>query len=464
MMLCPSVVMAMHESGMTDDSMQVSGVVVDAAGQPVVGAFVLEKGTSNATMTDLDGKFSINVPVGGILEVSSIGYVTQEVSVTGNVNISVTLETDNQLLDEVVVVGYGTQKKVNLTGAVSVIKADDLKDRSALSASKMLQGSVPGLNITNRSGRPGQSATVNIRGLNSINGGSPLILIDGVEGDLERVNPADIESISVIKDASSAAIYGAAGSFGVILVTTKVGADQDGKPVVRYSGRGGFTSPTTSTSFETRGYYSVYLNNLFYSSYAGVPYAPYSDEDMMELWIRKDDKTENPTRPWIVVTNKNGRDVYNYYANTDWYHHIFNDIKPTTSHSISFSGGTKKVQYMISGSYNLETGTFRVNPDKFSKYNLRSKLSFDVTNWLNISNNTSFYSSNYDYPGQAGINNSFRKSMLHALASYERTAHPYPCDSDRAHPSQIRQYYYDYPQKSPTFAGYKGGTHKTRPL
>ena len=408
----------MHESGMTDDSMQVSGVVVDATGQPVVGAFVLEKGTSNATMTDLDGKFTINVPVGGILEVSSIGYVTQEVPVTGNVNISVTLETDNQLLDEVVVVGYGTQKKVNLTGAVSVIKADDLKDRSALSASKMLQGSVPGLNITNRSGRPGQSATVNIRGLNSINGGSPLILIDGVEGDLERVNPADIESISVIKDASSAAIYGAAGSFGVILVTTKVGADQDGKPVVRYSGRGGFTSPTTSTSFETRGYYSVYLNNLFYSSYAGVPYAPYSDEDMMELWIRKDDKTENPARPWIVVTNKNGRDVYNYYANTDWYHHIFNDIKPTTSHSISFSGGTKKVQYMISGSYNLETGTFRVNPDKFSKYNLRSKLSFDVTNWLNISNNTSFYSSNYDYPGQAGINNSFRKSMLHALASY----------------------------------------------
>ena len=213
MMLCPSEVMAMHESGMTDDSMQVSGVVVDAAGQPVVGAFVLEKGTSNATMTDLDGKFTINVPVGGILEVSSIGYVTQEVPVTGNVNISVTLETDNQLLDEVVVVGYGTQKKVNLTGAVSVIKADDLKDRSALSASKMLQGSVPGLNITNRSGRPGQSATVNIRGLNSINGGSPLILIDGVEGDLERVNPADIESISVIKDASSAAIYGAAGSF-----------------------------------------------------------------------------------------------------------------------------------------------------------------------------------------------------------------------------------------------------------
>lgn len=398
------------------------GIVKDAIA-PIVGAVVMVEGdNSNAAVTGLDGEFEIRAKEGSRLNVTILGYNDANIILGAKTSgLEIVLTEDSQLLDEVVVVGYGTAKKVNLTGAVSVVKADDLQDRSALSASKMLQGSVPGLNITSRSGRPGQSASINIRGLNSINGGSPLVLIDGAEGDLERVNPADIESISVIKDASSAAIYGAKGSFGVILITTKSGADKDGKAVVRYSGRFGFTTPTTSTDYETRGYYSVYLNNKFYSAYAGVPYAPYSDEDMMELWARRNDVVENPMRPWVVVSNKNGLDVYNYYANTDWYHHIFNDVKPTTSHSISFSGGNDKVKYMISGSYNMETGTFRMDPDKFSKYNIRSKVSFDVTDWLNISNNTSFYTSDYNYPGRSGVNNSIRISQLHALASYPVT-------------------------------------------
>lgn len=422
MLLCLNTFSAFATQGgaVSSDPTPVNGVVLDQAGQPVVGAFVLEKGTSNGTMTDLDGKFSLNVPSDGVLEITSMGYETQEIAVGGQSFFNVTMKEDSQLLEEVVVVGYGTTKKVNLTGAVSVIKADELKDRTALSASKMLQGSVPGLNITNRSGRPGQSSTINIRGLNSINGGEPLILIDGVEGDLERINPQDIESISVLKDAASAAIYGARASFGVILVTTKVGADKDGKPVVRYSGRAGFTSPTTSTEYETRGYYAVYWSDYFMKTYSGVPYTQgyYTDADMMELWIRRNDKTENPRRPWVVVDNRNGVDVYNYYANTDWYHHLFNDIKPTTSHSISFTGGTEKVKYMLSGSYNMERGIFRVSPDVFQKFNFRSKVSFDVTKWLNISNNTSFYSSKYNYPGRSGVNNSIRMTEVHALASY----------------------------------------------
>ena len=406
----------------TDKEQLYTGFVRDAIA-PIIGAVVMVDGdSSTAVITGSDGGFAIRAKEGSMLNVSILGYNNANIVLDSKVNgIDIVMTEDTQLIDEVVVVGYGTAKKVNLTGAVSVVKADALQDRTALSASKMLQGSVPGLNITSRSGRPGQSATINIRGLNSINGGSPLVLIDGAEGDLERINPADIESISVIKDASSAAIYGAKGSFGVILITTKSGADKDGKAVVRYSGRVGFTTPTTSTDYETRGYYSVYLNNKFYSAYAGVPYAPYSDEDMMELWARRNDVVENPMRPWVVVSNKNGLDVYNYYANTDWYHHIFNDLKPTTSHSISFSGGTEKVKYMISGSYNMETGTFRINPDKFSKYNIRSKVSFDVTKWLNISNNTSFYSSSYNYPGRSGVNNSIRIAQLHALASYPAT-------------------------------------------
>ena len=420
---CFLTVNAQTDGGTAGSRVPVSGIVVDQASQPIVGAFVLQKGTSNGTMTDVDGKFSIQLPAGASFEVSSIGYLTQEIAVGDKSYFVVTLAEDAELLEEVVVVGYGTTKKVNLTGAVSVVKADDLKDRTALSASKMLQGSVPGLNITNRSGRPGQSSTINIRGLNSINGGEPLVLIDGVEGDLERINPADIESISVLKDASSAAIYGARASFGVILVTTKEGADKDGKPVVRYSGRAGFTAPTTSTQYETRGYYSVYLTDYFMKTYSGTPYTSgmYTDADMMELWARRYDKTENPARPWVVVDNRNGVDVYNYYANTDWYHHFFNDIKPTTSHSISFTGGTDRVKYMLSGSYNMERGVFRINPDTFNKFNFRSKVSFDVTKWLNIANNTSFYSSNYTYPGRSGVNNSFRSMEVHALASYPTT-------------------------------------------
>ena len=422
MLLCLNTFSAFATQGeaVSSDPAPIKGVVLDQAGQPVVGAFVLEKGTSNGTMTDLDGKFSLNVPSDGVLEITSMGYETQEIAVGGKSFINVTMKEDSQLLEEVVVVGYGTTKKVNLTGAVSVIKADELQDRTALSASKMLQGSVPGLNITNRSGRPGQSSTINIRGLSSINGGEPLVLIDGVEGDLERINPQDIESISVLKDAASAAIYGARASFGVILVTTKVGADKDGKPVVRYSGRAGFTTPTTSTEYESRGYYSVYWTDYFMNTYAGTPYTNglYTEADMMELWIRRNDKTEDPRRPWVVVDNRNGVDVYNYYANTDWYHYLFNDIKPTTSHNISFTGGNDKVKYMLSGAYNMEKGVFRINPDTFQKFNFRSKVSFDVTKWLNISNNTSFYSSNYTYPGRSGVNNSIRMSEVHALASY----------------------------------------------
>ena len=418
MMLCPSEVMAMHESGMTDDSMQVSGVVVDAAGQPVVGAFVLEKGTSNATMTDLDGKFTINVPVGGILEVSSIGYVTQEVSVTGNVNISVTLETDNQLLDEVVVVGYGTQKRVNLTGAIATVSSKNLENRTSPSLTHMLQGSVPGLNVTTTSGRPGNSASINIRGVNSINGGNPLVLVDGAEGDLAKVNPNDVESISVVKDASAAAIYGARASAGVIIVTTKSGKSEGGKATVRYSGRFGWTEPTTSTEFETRGYYSVYLNDLFHYSKNGTNYTTYTKEDMEQLWIRRNDKVENPERPWVMIDKRDGRDTYVYYANTDWYHELFKDTHPTQQHSLSLSGGSEHVRYFISGAYNYEEGVFRKNTDKMNKINFRAKFDFDINKYMKFSNNTSYYRYSYFYPGFSSVNTAFSLMTVHALASY----------------------------------------------
>ena len=401
----------------------VRGRVIDPSGEPVPGAGVFVKGTRNGVSTDFDGRFSIEAEPGAVLTIASLGYKEREVTVGRSSVVNVTLEEETELLNELVVVGYGTQKKANLTGAVSVVKADDLKDRSALDVGHMLQGSVPGLNVTSSSGRPGEAATLNIRGRNSINGGSPLVLIDGVEGNIQYINPADVETISVIKDAAAAAIYGAKGSAGVILVTTKNGsADKDGKATVHYSGRAGFTAPTASTDWETRGYYSVYLSNLFMRAYNGSDLYSYSEADMQELYARRNDKVENPERPWVVISqDQSGKDIYNYYANTDWWHVLYKDIKPTTSHTITASGAGKNVNYLISGGYTSEQGMFNINPDRYTRYNLRVKVGFDVTKWLRIGDNLSFFSSTYFYPGQGGINNSLYGASAHAPASYPAT-------------------------------------------
>lgn len=395
----------------------IEGTITDPNGEPVIGATVKEKGTDNGVISDIDGKFSIRIHSGAQLIISYVGMVTKTISTTGKSFLSVTLAEDSKTLEEVVVVGYGTQKRVNLTGAISTVSSKDLIDRPATSATHMLQGKVPGLNITTSSGTPGNSASINIRGTNSINGGSPLVLIDGVEGDLGHINPADIESISVIKDASSSAIYGARASFGVVLVTTKDGGE--GKVRVSYNGRFGWTRPTASVDFETRGYYSVKTVNTFWNAYTGVNYMSYTEDDMLELWLRRNDKTENPSRPWTVIKERNGRPTYYYYANTDFWHYLYRENKPMMNHDVSISGGTKKMKYLLSGGYNWEKGMIKKSSDIFKKANFRSKLSFDVNDYVNISNNTSFYHSKYTYPGAGGSSNwYFSTSQLHALACF----------------------------------------------
>ena len=217
-------------TGSQQAAYKLSGVVSDTDGLPVPGAAVLVPG-GDAAVTDLQGRYTVRVRPDAVLSVECLGYAKQSVPVNGRAVINIVLETEFTQLEELVVVGYGTQKKVNLTGAVSVIKAEAIQDRSARDVALMLQGSVPGLNVTTASGQPGKGVSLNIRGRNSINGGSPLVLIDGAEGNLQFINPVDVESISVIKDAAAAAIYGAKGSAGVILVTTKSGSkEKDGRP------------------------------------------------------------------------------------------------------------------------------------------------------------------------------------------------------------------------------------------
>lgn len=302
---------------------ELSGVVLDATDFPLIGVAVIVDGTTNGAMTAEDGSFKLTVPATEvILNVSSLGYVTRLVTVPATQDrITIRLEEDNMLLEETVVVGYGTQKKVNLTGAVTAVDDKALQDRVSPNLSSMLQGAVPGLSISTSSGNPGSTGTLQIRGTGSINGGNPLVLIDGVEGEMDRVNPNDVESISVIKDASAAAVYGARAAFGVILITTKKGADDDGNAVIRYSGRFGWEQPTTSTEFETTGYWSAYIHNMFWKADDGTSqYIKYNDYDMRQLLLRINDKTEHPDRPWVTIQNRGGKDKYVYYANTDWYH------------------------------------------------------------------------------------------------------------------------------------------------
>lgn len=390
----------------------VKGKVLDSDGMPVVGATVKQEGASNGTITDIDGAFTLNVDKSSTLNVSYVGYKTVNQKVTFGNNMLITMLEDSELLEEVVVVGYGTQKKVNLTGAVSVVQSEALTDRSSSNMSRLLQGTVPNLTVSFGSGSPNQSGTINIRGVNTISGSAgPLVLIDGIEGDINTVNPNDVENISVLKDASSAAVYGARAAYGVVLVTTK--GNKQEKVSVTYNGRFSFGDTTTSTDYETRGFYSAAINNLFYSKYQGIPYQNLTDEDYNELWIRRNDKTEHPDRPWVV--EKNGQ--YKYYGNFDWYNFFFDNTRPTWEHNVSVSGGTDKIKYLLSGNYYNQKGIIRIDPDRYKRYNLRSKLTVDVTDWLQISNNTAFYLKDYTYPGRSNPEQIFSWAVVGALAN-----------------------------------------------
>lgn len=407
-------------STLSAQNRKVSGKVLDALQEPLIGVSIRIEGTTQGTITDVDGAFDIQVPAAGAtLDFSYVGYLTQKVKVKpGQKNIVVYMQEDAIMLDEAVVVGYGTQKKVNLTGAVATVDSKSLENRAAHSLTSMLQGSVPGLNVTTSSGVPGSSPDINVRGTTSINSSGPLVLIDGAVGELDRVNPNDVESISVIKDASAAAVYGARAAFGVILVTTKSGAAQDGKATVRYSGRLGWEAPTTSTEYETTGYWSVYTVNKFWQAENGGLYCDYTDYDMQQLLARVNDKTENPDRPWVVEDVRNGRRQWVYYGNYDWWHMLYNDNRPVQQHDISISGGNKDVKYLVSGAYDYQKGMLKEHPDIYRKYNLRSKIDFRINKWSTLTNNTSFYGSQYTFQGDGSVENTLAYSARHALACF----------------------------------------------
>lgn len=402
---------------LTQQQKEITGKVTDASGNPLAGVSVTVKGTQTGTATNAEGVYSFSVADdAAILEFSMVGFETVEKPIGANTVIDAVLTLTQSDMQEVVVVGYGTQKKANLTAAATVVDKELLENRPAANVSSLLQGTVPNLQVTFSSGRPGESGSFNIRGINSISSkASPLVIIDGFEGDINRINPNDVESVTVLKDASAAAVYGARASYGVILVTTKKGSKA--RASITYSGQASISESTTSTDYETRGYYSAAINDLFFSNYAGTPYTLYNENDYYELWIRRNDKTEHPERPWVTIQNRDGRDSYVYYANTDWYNYLFDDTRPMQSHNISISGSSENMRYSLSGNYFDQDGIFRNNTDNLRRYNLRSKVDFEVTDWLDVNTNLSYFNSTYAYPGPGGVKNTFNSMVVHGLAS-----------------------------------------------
>lgn len=339
-------------------TIKVNGTVTDVNGDPIIGASVLVKGTTNGTITDLDGNFELDAPKGSTLVVTFIGY--KNVEVAAGKGLKITLKEDTEMLDEVVVVGYGTQKKATLTGSVSQVGGDELKKVAATNLSNTLAGKTAGVIANTRSGEPGEdTADILIRGKGTLGSTSPLIVVDGVaDRSFSRLNPEDIESISVLKDAS-AAIYGARAANGVILVTTKRG--KEGKVKFNYSGNVSFSQPTRIPKMLSSLEYATYINE--YDAGHGEA-STYSAEA-----IQKIISGEDPIR----------------YADTDWWGSVAKDWATKTQHSLSVSGGNDKVSFYTSAQYMWQDAIYKKGVQDYNQYQFSTNLDAQITKAIRFS-------------------------------------------------------------------------------
>ncbi|QMW01379.1 SusC/RagA family TonB-linked outer membrane protein [Spirosoma foliorum] len=358
----------------------ITGRITSETGDGLPGVSVVVKGTTIGTATDGNGMYKLNVPdaqAKGTLVFSFIGYETQEVTLGNQTAISLQLQPTANSINEVVVVGYGTQKRENITGAVSTIEAKVLENRPVTNAVSALQGTAPGLIITRTSGQPGQEGwAAQIRGATSINGdagNSPLVIVDGVEGDLSLINPNDIANISVLKDAAAAAIYGAKAGGGVILVTTKKGSAQ--KMRIDYTGLFTFNKPYNQPKL-LHSWEQAQLNNVAQFNTNGS-YA-YSDQQIR--WLMDPDTN--------VVKNSSGG--YDYYFDTNQLDILTRKVSPVQNHNVSISGGNDKTQYLFSLGYFDQKGVFNVGPDAAQRYNARLNLNTKLSNKLSIDSRVAY--------------------------------------------------------------------------
>ena len=361
---------------------EISGKVVDDQGVPLAGASIVEKGTTNGTQTDFDGNFSFAVAnEKAILVVSYIGFATKEIPVNGISDIDIILTESAAGLDEVVVVGYGTQKKINLTGAVTQVESEDFIDeRPVTSVGQALQGVVPGLTVSKSDGIPGKGYSYNIRGLTSLNGGSPLILVDGTEMDPNLVPPDDVESISVLKDAASAAIYGARASFGVILIKTKSGK-KDRAPVFSYTGNTSWSTPTGMPE-KVDPVTQIKIGGLQWENAGRTPgwYWGRNVQTWLDLY---EEGTHLGSGKWVDGV------WYPLGDNNDMLDYMVEPSRSTT-HNLTVAAGSKSTTYYLSAGLMENDGIIVFDKDKFSRKNILGKIDTDINKWLSLGTTLGF--------------------------------------------------------------------------
>jgi TonB-linked SusC/RagA family outer membrane protein len=386
---------------MAQQQQTVLGIVKDQNGIPLPGVSVSVIGSNKrqGVSTNEKGAFSLTVPIGAQLSFSMIGYISQTLSAKHGSSMEVSMKEGQADLEEVVVVGYGTQKKANLTGAVDQVGKEVFENRPLTSTTRGLQGVIPNLNIRMTDGKPTRDAEFNVRGTTSIGAkGSALVLIDGVPGNADLLNPNDIESVTVLKDAASAAIYGARGSFGVVLITTKTPTKE--RSVINYSSGYSRNDHTVRPDLVTEGYpWAKTFNDAFssWNDYSADPQKansvfPWSQEYLEELRKRH----EAGNTPSVDIDPATGN--YVYYGNTDWLKELYADHTPSMEQQLSFSGSGEKTSFYLSGRYNNQGGIFRYNPDKFNQYNIRAKGSIQAKDWLRIENDIAFNERDYFTP------------------------------------------------------------------
>lgn len=353
------------------------GVVKDNQGESVIGASVVVKGSTNGTITDLDGHFTLNnVKRGDVIQISFIGYVSQEVVWQGT-PLDITMKEDSQTLEEVVVVGFGSQKKANLTGSVSQVKMDDvLGERPVTNVKNALQGSMPGLMVSGGAS-PGEAKSFNIRGTVSINGMNPLVLIDNVEGDIDLLNPEDIESVTVLKDAASSAIYGARAAAGVILITTKK-AKKGEKFNLNYNANFGFQ---TSINSPKQASLDEYLRAYQAAGFSETYYAGNGSVSKWREYLAG--YKENPSAyPTVGDGIYIGEDGAPYYLNDKDVYKAFQETSFMQTHNLTANGGTEKLRYRLSAGLTKEDGPLIESKDTYMRKNISSFISADITDWL----------------------------------------------------------------------------------
>ncbi len=360
------------------------GKVLDASTrEPLIGVSVLEKGTANGVVSDVDGNFAIqNVKAGATISFSYVGYTTKEILAT-KIGDTVLLEEDDKTLSEVVVIGYGVQKKVNLSGAVSAVEGDKLAAKPSSDVLSAMQGEMPGVAVLRSSGEPGsETSGMRIRGFSSVNATSALVLIDGIEGDISLLNADDIESISVLKDASACAIYGARAAAGVVLVTTKSGSE--GRPKVSYSGYYAINVPGNMPERLPAWEEQQWLNLGRYN--AGGSYEWNKEKT---TWVANPNFNYYPN-------NSNGR--WEQFTATNWVDEGTRDWAGQTNHSISVSGGSKNINYHVSGNYYYKDGMLKYAKNDNSRVNLHAKLHAELNKYLSLGINVQYQSKKNNAP------------------------------------------------------------------